>query len=758
MHLRRVLSVLLPLALGCALLAPAAQARETSFFSSFPDPVPLEEQTWAPADTAEFDNLLSRLQQAICREGNQEEVLALSMELLDTYQAMRQAYTFCMLDYYRDPETYVDEFSAWGSAVNHAGSGLLAGLQAAMTGGYGPALTTMLGMDYAVSLLNAQPDTPEQLALLAEESSLVSEYWAAVTADYQVEVNGTLWSMADLQTGGTLSGEEQKEIMLALSQARNAAAVPILLRLVALRNEYAASKGYDSYADYAYETLYGRDYTPEVAAALHADVKEQVVPLARALTLVQERDPDLDLGALAGLSGLTQEEMLDAVEPYIAEISDEYAAVYDYMRTYGLCDIGPLDTKLSVGFTTDLPMYGSAYLFNAPLGDYSDVEVLIHEFGHYANFCLTASPSACYDVSEIHSQGLEALCLTFADELAGEEGGDAYRAAVVLSLVLTVADGCLYDEFQQRLYAEGGDMTVSDVNRLFRALAEEYGYNYAVEGDEAYDWVLVSHTFEQPFYYLSYATSALSALELLGRSAGDFNGAADTYLALTAQNGVPGYRGAVEMAGLSDVFEEGAVADITAGLWSYACSEIYDLPAFSDLEGHWAAESAQLCAACGLFAGDGAGNFVPDSTLTRAQLVTVLWRLAGSPEEESGTAYGDVLPGSWYEEAVRWASGAGVAAGVGSGEGALFAPDAAMTREQFAAMLYRFCGSPETEGESDGQTAYGDWAAVSGWADDAVAWAVEEGILTGKPGGLLDPGGTVTRGEAAVMLQRSMET
>ena len=582
----------------------------------------------------------------------------------------------------------------------------------------------------------------------------MSRYWTAVTEDYQVEVNGALWRADDLEADSTLSEEERLEVRTALSQARNAAAALILLQLVELRNEYAASKGYDSYADYAYEAIYGRDYTPEEATALHTAVKEQIVPLEQALALVQALDPELNPEALTVLSGLSQEEMLDAAEPYLTEISDEYAAVYDYMRTCDLCDIGPLETKLGVGFTTDLPLYRSAYMFNAPSGTYWDVETLIHEFGHYANYCLVSSPSVCYDVSEIHSQGLEALFLAFADGLAGEEGGDAYRAVVVSNLLASVTDGCLYDEFQQRLYADGGDMTVADMNRLFRTLSEEYGYVYSDEGDEAYDWVLVSHTFEQPFYYLSYATSALSALELLGRSADDFEGAADTYLSLTAQNGVPGYRGAVKRAGLSDVFEEGTVAGIVEELWSYACGELYDLPAFSDLEGHWAAESAQLCAACGLFSGDGAGSFLPDEPLTRAQLVTVLWRLAGSPEEEGGAGYADVTPGSWYEESVLWAAGAGVASGVGSGETALFAPDAAMNREQFAAMLYRFAGSPEGAENSDVLSAYGDEEQISDWTGSAVAWAVEEGILTGKPGGLLDPGGAVTRAEAAVMLQR----
>ena len=80
-----------------------------------------------------------------------------------------------------------------------------------------------------------------------------------------------------------------------------------------------------------------------------------------------------------------------------------------------------------------------------------------------------------------------------------------------------------------------------------------------------------------------------------------------------------------------------------------------------------------------------------------------------------------------------------------------------MTREQFAAMLYRFAGTPSlAEGSSTVLDAYVDSSEVSQWAADAVAWAVEEGVLTGKPGERLDPSGAASRAEAAVMLARCL--
>lgn len=753
-HFRRSAALVLTLSLVFTLLLPAAQARETEFFSEFPDPVPAQAQDWEPADTAELDRILESLSAALKKQGNEEEVLYLCAELTMTYQLMYNSYTFCMLDYYRDPTSCAEDYVKWNAAINQAYNSWLSGYQEVLNNSeYGPVLTRELGVREAVSLLAVKPDTPEQLALLERESELVDAYWTAVTQVYETELGGRTWTEASLQEDESLSEEEALAAELAIAQARNEAAAAIFAELVALRNEYALSKGYDNYADYAYAEVYGRDYTPEDAAVLFEAVKAEIVPLERDLAVPGFYNTALSAALLTGLEDQTQDEMLDAVEPYVGEISSEYAAVFDYMRENNLCDIGPLETKLDVGFTTELPVFSSAYLFNAPYGNYYDVKTLIHEFGHYAHFCLNFSgASRCYDVSEIHSQGLEALFLAFADDLAGEAGGDAYRAAVVGELVYAITDGCLYDEFQQAVYADG-DMTVSEMNRLFRSLSEEYGYVYGADSDEAYNWVQVSHTFESPFYYISYATSALTALEILTRAAENFPAAADAYLALAAQTNVEGYRAAVEAAGFSDVFLEGAVTAIAGDLRDYANREIYDLPAFSDLEGHWAADDAYLCAACGLFQGDQAGNFLPDGPMTRAALVTTLWRLAGTPEAPARTDFADIAAGAWYETAVNWAASSGVASGTGSG----FDPDAPMTREQFAAMLYRFAGTPSlAEGSSTVLDAYVDSSEVSQWAADAVAWAVEEGVLTGKPGERLDPSGAASRAEAAVMLARCL--
>lgn len=164
----------------------------------------------------------------------------------------------------------------------------------------------------------------------------------------------------------------------------------------------------------------------EEAALLHRAVKALLPRLESELLIAQSRLSSLSPVRLSSLEDMTQEEVLDAVEPYMDAVSSEYRELYGYMRDNGLYDLDILASSSTLGVTVSLPAYRSAYILSSAQGSYLDVKTLIHEFGHFANHCLAEDEQFCYDVAETHSQGLEALYLTFADSLAGQAGGDAY--------------------------------------------------------------------------------------------------------------------------------------------------------------------------------------------------------------------------------------------------------------------------------------------------------------------------------------------
>ena len=168
-------------------------------------------------------------------------------------------------------------------------------------------------------------------------------------------------------------------------------------------------------------------------------------------------------------------------------------------------------------------------------------------------------------------------------------------------------------------------------------------------------------------------------------------------------------------------------------------------------DGEWYAEAVQYVTERGLMNGTSETTFSPMLSMSRSMLVTVLYRLAGEPEAGE-CPFTDVPDGTWYTDAVAWAAANGIVTGVSE---TTFAPDAAITRESLAVILYRYADVKEqTQGEKGDLSAFADGASVSDWAVDAMAWAVGEGILNGKGGSTLDPQGTATRAEVTAMLMR----
>ena len=173
--------------------------------------------------------------------------------------------------------------------------------------------------------------------------------------------------------------------------------------------------------------------------------------------------------------------------------------------------------------------------------------------------------------------------------------------------------------------------------------------------------------------------------------------------------------------------------------------------------GDWFYDSVVYVYENGLMDGVSDTLFDPDGTVTRAQLVTTLWRLDGEPSVNYALPFTDVSVGEWYAEAVRWAAGEGIVNGVSETE---FAPNAAVTREQLAAILHRYAqhkGYDVSIGESTNILSYSDFASISEYAISAMQWVCGEGIITGVTESTLEPRGTATRAQSAAILMRFLE-
>ncbi len=176
--------------------------------------------------------------------------------------------------------------------------------------------------------------------------------------------------------------------------------------------------------------------------------------------------------------------------------------------------------------------------------------------------------------------------------------------------------------------------------------------------------------------------------------------------------------------------------DVTSGDWFYdAVAYVYDK---------------------GMMEGTTDTTFAPAMNLTRSMIAQVLYNLEERPEAPGAAGFPDVAAGAWYADAVNWAAARGIVKGYDTGA---FGPEDSVTREQLAAILYRYAQAKGYDTTQGGMAVreFSDSASISDWAQEAMAWAVNAQVLSGKGNGVLDPQGTATRAEVAQMLMNFVE-
>lgn len=172
-------------------------------------------------------------------------------------------------------------------------------------------------------------------------------------------------------------------------------------------------------------------------------------------------------------------------------------------------------------------------------------------------------------------------------------------------------------------------------------------------------------------------------------------------------------------------------------------------------EGSWYADAVQYVYDKGLMAGTSSTTFSPDATTTRGMIVTILYRLEGTPAVSGASGFTDVADGQYYADAVAWAAVNNIVGGYGNG---LFGPNDTITREQMAAILYRYAQYKGYDVTASADlSGYSDVAQVSSYALAALQWANAEGLVNGTSDTTLTPGGSATRAQVAVILMRFCE-
>ncbi len=474
------------------------------------------------------------------------------------------------LDYNKSPSSMSSEYQAWQVLVPVLKDSFSKAVKDSLSG---PCAGTV---EAALKSMGEDPEeyrsygeaTPEENALLQRQTELKAQYYEIIGTDYKiVDAQGRTWTLKAVAESTTLTDEEKKVLTADIYAEKYTDTAGVYVELVHVNNEYAKLKGYSDYAAYAYKEVYGREYSASDVTGLTALAGQAYALYQSAYSLAgytEERCNE----ETAWFYGLDADGLIENATPFIRSMSQDHSDLLDYMLEYGLINICEDEGRINTSYSENIITRGSAVIYVGGTGRGPNTErALIHEFGHASNSCLTPNRTVCYDVAEIHSQGLESLYS--ASGLVGHGSDRAFSIFKMRGFASVLWSALVYTEFEIWAYqteAETGSLTAEQACQKFDDILDSHGISYSVPFDQKYCWARVLHLFQYPHYYISYGTSVLNAMEIYLDAIDDFDSAKETYLSLLYQEGVAGYGSAVEQAGLSNALDAERSAEILDGV------------------------------------------------------------------------------------------------------------------------------------------------------------------------------------------------
>lgn len=411
--------------------------------------------------------------------------------------------------------------------------------------------------------MSSQASSEEILSLQEQEKKLVAEY-------YYEYAQATVSTPEGEVLFSSLDSEGQSAYYNQFIQKYNQQFGELYLELVSLREQMAQALGYDSYTQVADLDMLRNSYTREDIKTFREDIKQTIAPVYRSYLedfyrRAENRDQPGYVYLLGEQSPVPQgswQETLDQFEQLYQQMSEQTGECYSYLLSHEFIDAEPSQTKANVTFSTLIYSLNTPFLFANMNGSAEDVFSISHEFGHcfamWQQLKLGSQQEGrSMDVSEIHSQSMQMLTLPYYEIFYGEDAGTA-RKYDVYTMVAGILTAAMNDEFQEKIY-ENPQMTVQELNELYKELAMEYGLvvesPYFDMESFSMGWFTTNQYFDTPFYAIDYALSGCVAMEFLQMGLEDYTQALETYLSLVQQNSDYDFMTVLEETGLSSPFE-----------------------------------------------------------------------------------------------------------------------------------------------------------------------------------------------------------
>ena len=397
--------------------------------------------------------------------------------------------------------------------------------------------------------------------LIARKTEIENEYMSLLT-NHTIHYKGGDLTIDDIK-GLNISDSAYRALVSVYYNSLEASAAELYAEIVDIYDLLAEKAGFDTYTEFSYRFIYSRDYSPEDVADMYDYVKEEIVPLYFELTEIIDNDV-VNSALYSSKASFSQYDSI--FKEYTSDISSDMNQAYKDMKKYNLYNIGSADGMQNAGFTTYLPSYGMPYIYLYTNGNLSDISSFVHEFGHFFGYYYNAEETdGIVDVAEIQSQANQWLFMPYYD--LTEEQLEQYTLYCLSDTLLTIIQGCLFDEFQQIVYQDSFN---GEYKKLFVSLAEDYRFDEVIAAEILPNyWALVHHNVVMPMYYISYAVSAIPALEIFFLSQDDREEAIDAYLSIIDESGYREYLEVLDDADLGSPFSEKTYNNLTDNIRDY---------------------------------------------------------------------------------------------------------------------------------------------------------------------------------------------
>lgn len=476
---KRILALLLAAVLlaGCSFLDTTALQDKMRLSSA----VAYEDMEYTRPDMAEIERALQKVCDTAENSKSITEVVDAINEYGSIYDAFYTNHALAYIQYCLDvtDTQWAQEYAFCAEKLATVEAGLEQMNRTLAASSHRTALEKpeYFGKDYFAAYESGEAMWTETLVELMEQEAALESRYLELCAE-ATEKNLNAW-----QTLSTY-GDSLMEVYLDL---------------VSTRNSMASEAGYDSYLDFAYENLYGREYTPQQAMAYLSQVGQQMQGVYGKI------DFDRILDAADGLCA--ESKTWEYVQTAAESMGGRPLAAFRYLEKTGTYDITHSANKYDASFQTYLYSYESSFIFLNPALQQTDKLAFAHEFGHYAGAYAAFGNYMGLDVAEVQSQAMEYLSLSYA---GANQALTNYKLAESASVYV---EQSLIAAFEHRVYQlEQKKLTKASVSGLFRQACEEYGL--ADTGTYGNVFLLIQHLVTEPLYVISYVVSNDVAMQI----------------------------------------------------------------------------------------------------------------------------------------------------------------------------------------------------------------------------------------------------